>query len=105
MHTISDIKKYTDQIAEEFNPEKIILFGSAARGKATETSDIDLLIIMDYEGRAVQQAFRIRKNIPPSFPLDIFVRKPGQVKERIKMDDFFISGILKDGVVLYERAG
>ena len=105
MYSFNDIKKYSHKIAEEFNPEKIILFGSAARNKQNKNSDVDLMIIMDYEGRAVEQAFRIRKNIPPSFPIDIFVRRPEQINRRIKKGDFFIKEILEDGIVLYERAG
>lgn len=104
MYSISDVKMYTDRVAKEFNPEKIILFGSAAKNTTTENSDVDILIIMNFEGRAVEQAFRIRKTIPPSFPMDVFVRRPEQIKDRIKMGDFFIREILEDGIVLYERA-
>ena len=103
MHSLNEIKKYTNKIADKFSPEKIILFGSAAKNKINENSDVDLLIIMDYKGRSVDQAFRIRKSIPSFFPLDLLVRNSEQVKDRIKKGDFFIKEILEEGVVLYER--
>lgn len=103
MYSFSDIKKYSGKIAKEFKPDKIILFGSAARNKQQKNSDVDLLVIMEYKGRAVEQAFRIRKSISAAFPLDIVVRNPMQISERLNKGDFFIEDILSEGVVLYER--
>lgn len=103
MYTFSNIKQYSKRIVKEFNPEKIILFGSVARNKQNKNSDVDLLIIMDHKGRGVEQAFRIRKSIPVSFPLDIIVRKPKEILKRLEAGDFFIEEILTDGIVLYER--
>ena len=50
--TRSYIRKYAAQIARQFRPEKIILFGSYAYGEPTEDSDVDLLVIMPFKGVA-----------------------------------------------------
>lgn len=49
------------QIAEKFNPEKIILFGSYAYGKPTQVSDVDLLVVMKTNLRESQQEIAILK--------------------------------------------
>lgn len=106
---VENIKKYTDnlqirelanKIREKFNPEKIILFGSYACGKLHKGSDIDLLIIMDTKNQVKEQAFLIRRELKGLIPIDIIVRTPKQVEERIKLGDFFIKNILQKGVVL-----
>jgi predicted nucleotidyltransferase len=105
MYTFSDIKQYSKKIAKQFKPEKIILFGSAAKNRQQNNSDVDLMVIMEYKGRGVEQAFLIRKSIPATFPLDIIVRKPEQISKRLEAGDFFIEDIILEGVVLYERTG
>ena len=49
MITKAQIQAVADKIAKEFQPEKIILFGSYAWGKPTEDSDVDLCIIKEVE--------------------------------------------------------
>ena len=96
------IKDLCRQIVEGFNPQKIILFGSHAYGKPTVDSDVDLLVIMPFEGRNSQKAIEIRGKIKTALPLDLLVRTSEQVKERIAMEDFFMREIAEKGKVLYE---
>ncbi|MCM8784422.1 MAG: nucleotidyltransferase domain-containing protein [Candidatus Omnitrophica bacterium] len=91
------IKIYAEKIKEKFSPKKIILFGSYASGKITKDSDVDLLIIIDTKIRSINQAVLIRKEIPSPFPLDLIVKTPDEVKERIKKGDFFMKTIVKKG--------
>lgn len=104
-----DIKKYTDKlqiqqlakkIKEKFNPQRIILFGSYAYGIPKKGSDVDLFIIMDTDIPVRKQAYLIRRELQESIPIDIIVRTPQQVEERIKLGDFFIKHIMQKGVVL-----
>ena len=90
------------QIVKEFNPQKIILFGSYAYGKPNADSDVDLLVVMPFEGRNSQKAIEIISNIKTKLPLDLLVRTSEQVKQRIEMDDFFMQDIIFKGKVLYE---
>lgn len=94
---------FSDAVARELRPRKIVLFGSYAYGKPTEDSDVDLLVIM---GRTCDQgermSVRIRHAIPRDFPLDLLVRTPSDVAKRLRWGGPFISELLKKGEVLYE---
>jgi len=90
------------RIAREFHPERVVLFGSHARGRATEDSDVDLLIVMPFKGRSVDKAVEVRLKAEALFPMDILVRTPGQVRRRIAMGDAFMQDVVTNGKVLYE---
>ena len=98
------IRKFARQVAKQFNPNKIILFGSYAYGKPTEDSDVDMLVIMPFKGRGTHKATEILLATDPRFPIDLLVRTPEQVRTRIKLGDFFIREITQKGKVLYETA-
>ena len=95
------ISTFARQIAKQFNPQKIILFGSYAYGKPTEDSDVDMLVIMPFKGRGAKKATEILLATNPRFPIDLLVRTPKQIKTRIELGDFFIREITKKGKVLY----
>ena len=103
MVALSQINVFAREIAKRFNPEKIILFGSYAHGHPTEDSDVDLLVIMDHQGKSSQQALTIRRAIRKTFPLDLIVRTPRETKNRLKQNDAFITSALTTGRTLYER--
>ena len=69
------IRRFARQVAERFQPDKIILFGSHAYGTPHEDSDVDILVVMParYE---IDQACRIDRQVDPSLPLDSIVRTP-----------------------------
>ena len=94
--------KFCQAVVEKFRPDKIILFGSYAYGKLTQDSDIDLLVILPFEGIPAEKAVEIPRAIDYHFPLDLLVRTPSEVQKRLKMGDFFIQEILQKGRVLYE---
>ena len=60
------IRRYAKQIAERFQPDKIILFGSYAYGTPNEDSDVDLLVIMPAHN-ALDKAVKISWELPPPF--------------------------------------
>ncbi|MBI2969005.1 MAG: nucleotidyltransferase domain-containing protein [Bacteroidetes bacterium] len=98
MQVTQDIlKTIADQIRGKFNPQKIILFGSYAKGNPGPDSDVDLFIIIDSSLSVHQLGIMIRKELSRKIPFDIIVRKPEQVEERLKMGDFFIQSVLKNG--------
>lgn len=98
----SKIQALSQQIVDRFRPEKIVLFGSYAYGTPTEDSDVDLLVIMPRVEHPVYQAIAIRRQVNPGFALDLMVRTPEQIAERLQLGDFFIQEILDKGQVLYE---
>ncbi len=101
MHAIRAIAKI---IAEKFEPEKIVLFGSHAYGHPQPWSDVDLLVIMDTPNGEWPLTEAIRESLPPrSFSLDILVRSQAEIDRRIAIDDWFLEEIMRTGKVLYER--
>jgi uncharacterized protein len=93
------------EIAREFHPDKIILFGSRAYGKPRPESDVDLLIVMSYEGSPFKQAGVIINHLINTVgivPMDVLVRTSKEVQARMRMGDRFISEIIKRGRVMYE---
>ncbi len=102
MIKLSDIKIIASQIAQEFHPEKILLFGSYAYGEPTPNSDVDLLVSMRTSLRPAEQAARIRKAIDFPFPVDLLVRTPAQIEQRLALGDRFVRDVTRRGKVLYE---
>ena len=101
LYTIAAIRRYARKIAERFQPDKIILFGSYAWGEPSEDSDVDLFIIMPARNQ-IDQAIKIRLAIDAPFPLDLLVCKPREWRLRVADDESFIRQIRLDGKVLYE---
>ena len=98
------IHDITEKIVKEYNPKKIILFGSYAYGEPTEDSDIDLLVIKNTNETPMQRWIRLRRLLmTPDVMISItpFVYTEKELDERRKIRDFFIEEILKKGVVLY----
>ena len=102
MVDIQEITALTERIAREFDPEKIILFGSYAYGQPGPDSDVDILVVLPFEGKPVRKAIEIRNKINAALPLDLIVRTPQQVEERVALNDWFMREILERGRMLYE---
>ena len=102
MITQSQIRQVSDEIARKFRPERIVLFGSYAYGTPTEDSDVDLLIVMPFEGRRSKQAIQIRSAIHAGFPMDLIPITPERLKYRLECEDFFLREVVTKGTVLYE---
>ncbi|MEW6381254.1 MAG: nucleotidyltransferase domain-containing protein [bacterium] len=93
------------KIVREIQPEKIILFGSYARGDFNRESDLDLFII-----KKSQESSRIMRRKVDAllwgrrFPIDIIVRKPEEVEWNFRAKNpFYLYHIFKDGKVVYEK--
>jgi len=102
MITMRQIEDVSGRIAAEFEPERILLFGSYAWGAPSPDSDVDLLVILPFEGKAVAKSVEMRLKIKPPFPVDLLVRTPEKIHERLALGDPFIRSILEKGRVLYE---
>lgn len=104
MYSMDSISSLANQIAAEFHPDKIILFGSYAYGAPSEDSDVDLLVVLPFEGKGVYKSVEILSKINPAFPLDLIVRTPEQIETRLKLNDFFLREVVEKGKVLYEAS-
>ncbi|MCC6300635.1 MAG: nucleotidyltransferase domain-containing protein [Anaerolineales bacterium] len=99
-----DISSFAQRVVRRFNPDKIILFGSYAYGEPTRDSDVDILVVLPFKGRNPEKATEIWMATKPNFPIDIMVRKPAELRKRLKMGDFFLRDVIEKGKVLYEAA-
>ena len=99
------INYIVEKIVQGIQPEKIILFGSYARGDFNQDSDLDLFIIKDGE----ESSRIMRRKVEAllwgrRFPVDIIVRKPEEVEWNFRAKNpFYLYHIFKDGRVLYEK--
>ena len=98
-----EIKHLAKFIAEKFNPEKIILFGTYAYGKPTPESDVDFLIIVSSDNNTWELGIEISSALDHAFPLDIVVKTDQEIGNRLIQGDFFIQEIIDKGKVLYDR--
>ena len=98
----TQVREFVGRLAKEFSPQRVILFGSHARGNPTPESDVDLLVVMPTNKRTVQQALEIRLRISCPFPLDILVKTPQEVDRRLALHDCFMTTIINEGKTLYE---
>ncbi len=99
MRDIADVGR---RIGREFHPQRVVLFGSHASGTPGEDSDVDLLVVMPFEGKPPAKSVEIRLKINPPFPVDLLVRTPQAVQKRLEMGDQFMRDIIESGKVLYE---
>ena len=99
-----EVRRIVDDIVKNYNPEKIILFGSAATGKLHENSDIDLLIIKNTKERYWDRVKRVALMLNTWYPTDIFVLTPKELDTAIAQNRFFLTyEILPKGKVIYEK--
>jgi len=99
------IQEMIRRIAEKFDPEKIILFGSHARGEAGPDSDADLLVVMRYSGSRRKQATEIDLALwGIDLPADLLVFSPEEIEKYRNLIGTIIYPALREGKVVYERA-
>ena len=98
------IQEMVNRIVARFNPEKIILFGSHARGNAAADSDVDLLVIMSVSGSKREKMIEIGlalHDIP--LPKDIIVTSPDEFEWRKEVPGTIERPAAKEGRLLYAR--
>ncbi|NOY57818.1 MAG: nucleotidyltransferase domain-containing protein [Calditrichaeota bacterium] len=104
MITLQLLNKIVRIIVKKYNPEKIILFGSYAQGKQDEESDLDLLIIKHSDIPRYKRALPIRKHLRGmKIPIDILVYTQQEIEKWKSVNTAFITQIIEQGRILYER--
>jgi uncharacterized protein len=102
--THETIQTMVARIADQFHPDKVILFGSYARGNPTADSDVDLLVIMNYPGRRLELLQMIRQSLQDiPTPKDIIIRTPEEVEKYGRYIGTVLYPALKEGQVMYEK--
>jgi predicted nucleotidyltransferase len=103
MVAMNEITELSRRIAEAFDPDRIILFGSHAYGAPKEHSDVDLLVIMRFEGSGLRKSVEILTRVSPTFPIDLIARRPDDTERRHGECDPLIREAFNRGKLLYER--
>lgn len=99
-----EIQKMVDRIVERFQPDRVILFGSHARGEANPDSDVDLLIIMPVDGSRREKAIQIGVALHDiRVAKDIIVTTPENFEWRKEIPGTIERPADREGVVLYAR--
>jgi predicted nucleotidyltransferase len=100
--TNDDIQSIVDVIVRDYKPNRVILFGSRARGEAYADSDIDLLVVKDDTGPAIQRNRRVRRLMRDSIiPVDIVVKTTEEYEKYRDIVGTVVFDAHKYGRVLY----
>ena len=100
----SDFKTLVSRIVEAVHPERVVLFGSHARGDAAPRSDVDILVVANSDRPRYERAIPIYRAVADlPVELDILVYTPAEVRDWSRVDQAFVTTALREGRVLYER--
>ena len=98
------IDRLVKRIVAKFQPQQVILFGSQARGEARADSDVDLLVVMDFEGSAFEKRLEIRSALHDILvPKDIIVTRPEDFAWRKDIVGTIEWAAVREGKVQYAR--
>jgi predicted nucleotidyltransferase len=98
------IDRMVKRIVRKFHPEQVILFGSQARGDARPDSDVDLLVVMDFEGAARDKGLEILQALHDRrVSMDVIVTRPGDFAWRKEVVGTIEWPAAREGKVLYAR--
>ncbi|MBC7218327.1 MAG: nucleotidyltransferase domain-containing protein [Candidatus Caldatribacterium sp.] len=98
-----ELSRIVTLLIEKYQPEKIVLFGSLARGHVHEWSDIDLLIIKETEKRPIERILEVVRLVRPRVGIDLFVYSPSEIETMLEEKISFVHDIMKTGKILYEK--
>jgi predicted nucleotidyltransferase len=101
--TRTAIRRMIQSVAERFQPERIILFGSYAYGQPRRESDVDLLVVIKARNE-IDKALQIENYLDPPFGVDVIVRTPYNLAWRLREGDWFLREVVERGKVIYEKA-
>jgi predicted nucleotidyltransferase len=104
MSGIDLLPEITRRILEMSKPEKIILFGSYARGEQNPDSDVDLMVVVDQVKSTRSESVRLRGALRGLLvPIDILVATTEQLNRHQNTIGLIYRSVLEEGKVIYER--
>ena len=90
-------------VAERFDPLRVIVFGSLARGEEGPDSDVDLMVVMPHVGNKRETAVEMRLAVRAPVPVDVFVTDLEEIERRGHVIGTAVEAALHEGRVVYER--
>lgn len=100
----SELTRFIDLLVREFDPVKIILFGSLAEGAPRLWSDIDIVVVRETDKNFIERAMEIQRKFDSNVGVDLLVYTPEEFEHLCAERLFFQQEILRKGKVIYERA-
>jgi HEPN domain-containing protein/predicted nucleotidyltransferase len=101
---LADLNAVLERLVAGYNPDRIILFGSHAVGRARDVSDVDLLIVKDTEHDPLARRIEVERLLSDRrIPLDLFVYTPKELWQLFAAGSPFIEEVFETGRVLYMR--
>jgi predicted nucleotidyltransferase len=100
-----EVENILKQLIRLYKPQKVVLFGSLAKGEVNEGTDIDLFIIKsDVPELGVNRIRQLDELIKYNLATDFIVYRPDELEQRLKLGDPFVKAVLQEGKVLYDAA-
>lgn len=100
-----ELKRWIEVLKNEYNPEKVILFGSFVNGKVRRWSDIDLVIIKETKEPFLDRIKEVILLLRPKVGMDVLVYTPKEFESLCETRAFFKNEICLKGRIIYERGG
>lgn len=98
------VERTLARLIRAFAPERIVLFGSHAKGMAKDTSDVDLLVIAQVDGNPAFHLRRAKQLVSDCFPrVDVIIATPEEIADAAHARTPFLASILGSGITLYTR--
>ena len=98
------IQEITRRIVENFHPDRVILFGSRARGDFRPDSDIDIFVEMEGPGKRFERRLALARLFPEQWwPMDILTYTSSEMAARRNSTATLVPVIEREGKVLYDR--
>jgi predicted nucleotidyltransferase len=92
------------RLIRTFSPDKVLLFGSYAKGTQHAFSDVDFLVIGNFRGSALSLKQRARQISSDCFPpVDVVFATPEEVADANLQRSPFLMSVVGKGVVVYEK--
>jgi len=98
----NEADRITKILVEKYKPEKVILFGSVARGEETKDSDLDLFVVKNTKRNYFDRLTEAGKFIKTDRDVDLIVYTPQEFDKALKEKRVFINQVLKYGKTLYD---
>lgn len=94
------------ELAAAYDPVRVVLFGSLARGEEGPDSDIDLLVVLDDVPftHKLERAVEVRRAIRTPAPVNVWITDPDEIARRGHLTGSMLWAPLHEGVVVHERA-
>ena len=87
MIEMSQIRQLTQRIVQAFDPEHVIRFSSHGSAQPGPDSDVDLPVILPFEGKSLRKSPEILNKVDPPFPIDLLARHPDDTARRYAEGD------------------